>query len=58
MGFILRDKSEVFDKFKIFKAKIEIVKCSMRVKCLRFDKRGEFISNQFNIFCEDNEIFR
>lgn len=53
----LREKSEAFGKFKIFKAKVEN-ESGIRIKCLRSDRRGEFTSNQFNIFCEDNRIHR
>ena len=30
----------------------------MKIKCLRSYKGGEFTSNEFNIFCEENGIKR
>lgn len=28
----------------------------LKIRCLRLDRVGEFISNEFNNFCEDNGI--
>ena len=53
----LKEKSEAFDKFKIFKNRIEN-ESSMKIKCLGLDRGGEFTSNDFNIFCEENGIKR
>ena len=53
----LKEKSEEIDKFKIFKNRVEN-ESSMKIKCLRLDRGGEFTSDQFNIFCEENGIKR
>lgn len=53
----LKDKFEAFEKFKIFKNRVENESC-LKIKCLRSDRGEEFISNVFNIFCEDNGIKR
>ena len=37
----LKEKSEAFEKFKIFKAKVEN-KINLKIKCLRSDNGGEF----------------
>lgn len=31
---------------------------NVRIKCLRFDRGGEFTSTYINVFCEDNGIHR
>ena len=57
MGFFLQEKSEAFEAFKKFKALVE--KQSGRfIKALRTDRGGEFVSNEFNSFCEKHEIRR
>ena len=53
----LKEKSEAFDKFKIFKNRVEN-ESRMKIKYLRSDRGGEFTSNEFNIFCEENGIKR
>ena len=53
----LKEKFEAFDKFKIFKNRVEN-ESNMKIKCLRSDRGGEFTSNEFNIFCEANRIKR
>ena len=40
--YFLKKKSEVFNTFKIWKAKVE-TETSLKVKCLRFDNGGEYI---------------
>ena len=51
----LREKYEAFEKFKIFKSRVEN-ESSLNIRCLRSDKGGDFISNEFNDFFEDNGI--
>ena len=51
----LREKSEAFDKFKIFKVKVES-EFGMRIKCLRFDRGGEFTSHEHKMFYNDRGI--
>ena len=40
----LREKSEAFEKFKIFTSRVEN-EYGLKIKCLRSDRGGEFISN-------------
>ena len=47
----LKEKFEACDKFKIFKNRVEN-ESSMKIKCLRSDRGGEFTPNEFNMFCE------
>ncbi|KAA0046865.1 putative gag-pol polyprotein, identical [Cucumis melo var. makuwa] len=48
-------KSETFEKFKHFKAKVE-KQSGMFIKSLRSDRGGEFLSNNFNHFCKEHGI--
>jgi transposase InsO family protein len=55
--FFLKNKSEDFENFKIYK---EMVKNEMdsRIKCLRSDSGGEFTSNEFMDYCSKHGIKR
>ena len=53
----LREKYEAFEKFKIFKSRVEN-ESSLKIKCFKSDGGGEFISNEFNNFYKDNGIKR
>lgn len=53
----LKHKSEAFKCFKKFKALVE-KQSGLYIKALRTDRGEEFISNEFNIFCEQNGIRR
>ncbi|KAA0040613.1 Retrovirus-related Pol polyprotein from transposon TNT 1-94 [Cucumis melo var. makuwa] len=55
--YFLESKSETFEKFKHFKAKVE-KQSGMFIKSLRSDKGGEFLSNNFNHFYEEYGIHR
>lgn len=55
--YFLSHKSESFEVFKIFKRSVE-VETRVKIKCLRSDRGGEFTSNDFNKFCEDQGIKR
>ena len=55
--FFLKHKSETFENFKKFKALVE-KQSGCSIKTLRLDRGGEFNSNEFNIFCEENDIRR
>ena len=53
----LKEEYEAFDKLKIFKNRVEN-ESSIKIKCLRSNRGGEFTSREFNIFCEANGIKR
>ena len=53
----LREKSEAFEKFKWYLARVE-KETGKILKCLRLDRGGEFISNKFNSFCIKRGIKR
>jgi transposase InsO family protein len=53
--YFLRNKSEVFDKFKEFKALVEN-QTKKKIKVLRTDNGGEFFGNEFEEFCKKHGI--
>ena len=53
----LKEKLEAFEKFKIFKNRVEN-ESGVKIKSLRSNRGGEFTSREFNIFCEENGIKR
>ncbi|KAF1325883.1 Integrase catalytic core protein, partial [Globisporangium splendens] len=53
--FLLRSKSEVLDKFVQF-VKLAETQIGRRVKMLRSDNGGEYVSNKFAAFCRDRDI--
>jgi hypothetical protein len=53
----LKEKVEAFKKFKIFKALTEN-KIGKRLKAVRSDRGGEFMSSDFKEFCDKNGIKR
>ena len=53
----LKEKSNVFWLFKWYLARVE-KEIGKSIKCLRFDRGGEFISNEFNTFYNDIGIKR
>ena len=55
--YFLNNKSEVFRKFKEFKALIENLS-EKRVKTLRTYKVGEYTSEEFEEFCKEAGIKR
>jgi hypothetical protein len=50
-----REKLDGLDRFKKFKAKVKN-EINPRIKCLRFDRGGEFTSYEFNMFCKVHGI--
>ncbi|KAK2979848.1 hypothetical protein RJ640_000735 [Escallonia rubra] len=55
--YFLKQKSEVFSTFKRFKALVE-KHSGYKIKAMRSDRGGEFISKEFKAFCEENGIRR
>lgn len=53
----LREKEEALEKFKILKAEVEN-EVDTKIKCLRYNRGGEFTSDEFNNFCEKYGIRR
>lgn len=53
----MKEKSEALNFFKCFKSMVE-KETGLSVKCLRTDRGGEFNSNEFKDFCEQNGIKR
>eukprot|EP00253_Pinus_taeda_P010795 PITA_10795 len=51
------NKSEVFEKFRNFKALVEN-QSGLHIKVLRTDRGGEFISKEFLRFCRENRIHK
>eukprot|EP00253_Pinus_taeda_P030686 PITA_30686 len=49
--YFLKNKSEVFDKFKEFKALVENQR-EKKLKVLRLDNGGEFCNREFEEFCK------
>jgi len=54
---LLKCKDEAFEKFKVFKALVGN-ELDLKIKCLRSDRGGEFISDEFLDFCEQHGIKR
>lgn len=55
--YFLENKSEAFGRFEKFKALVE-KQSDLLIKTLRTGRGGEFVSADFNIFCEENRICR
>ena len=53
----LREKTKTFEKFKWYLERAE-KETGKRLKCLRSNRGGEFISNEFNKFCIERGIKR
>lgn len=47
----LQDKSQAYEIFKIFQKMVEM-ESGWKLQCLRSDRGGEFISNEFEDYCE------
>ena len=55
--YFLKQKSEVFEAFKKFKAAVE-KESGCKIKAMRSDRGGEFTSKEFQEFCDANGIRR
>jgi transposase InsO family protein len=55
--FFLRNKSEAFENFKVYKEMVEN-EMDSKIKCLRSDNGGEFASKEFMNFCSKHGIKR
>lgn len=53
----LQDKSQEFERFKIFRKMVE-KESGCKLKCLRSYWGGEFTSNEFEDYCEKHGIKR
>ena len=53
----LKQKLDAFQIFKLYLARVE-KEIGKSLKCLRLDRGGEFISNEFEMFYNDREIKR
>lgn len=50
--YFLRNKSSAFECFKKFKS-ITDLQCGYKVKCISSDRGGEFLSNEFDKYCNE-----
>ncbi|RXW15144.1 hypothetical protein EST38_g10708 [Candolleomyces aberdarensis] len=57
VAVLLKRKSDTFNPFKQFKALAEN-QLGQKIKSLHGDKGGEYMSNEFNSFCDDSGILR
>eukprot|EP00253_Pinus_taeda_P025723 PITA_25723 len=55
--YFLKNNSEVFEKFRNFKALVEN-QSGLHIKVLRTDRGGEYISKEFLRFCRENGIHK
>jgi hypothetical protein len=55
--YLLKAKGEAFEKFKQYKASMEN-EIGHKIKVLRFNNRGEFVSKKFDVFIEECGIQR
>lgn len=53
--YLLRNKSEAFEKFKEYKTLVENQK-NKKIKIIRSDRGGEYFPESFTKYCEDNGI--
>ncbi|GAA0154298.1 hypothetical protein LIER_12323 [Lithospermum erythrorhizon] len=56
-AYLLANKSDTLYHFKIFKALVE-KESGKNIKCLRTDRGGEYLSSDFNAYCNEHGIKR
>lgn len=56
-SILLNEKGETFEKFKKFKAIVEQEK-GATIGIFRTDRGGQFVTNEFQSYCEENGITR
>ncbi|KAE8705298.1 Mitogen-activated protein kinase kinase kinase YODA [Hibiscus syriacus] len=57
LDYLHSDKSEVFEKFKLWKAEVEN-QTGRKIKCLRSENGTEYTNSQFLHFCKEHGIKR
>ncbi|KAI4338269.1 hypothetical protein L6164_016611 [Bauhinia variegata] len=55
--YLIKRKADVFPIFKMYKAHLEL-ESRKKIKCLRSDNGGEYISKEFAEFCDQEGIKR
>ena len=55
--FFLKNKSEAFENFKVYKEMVEN-EMDSKIKCLRSNNGGEFTSKEFMDYCDSHGIKR
>ena len=53
--FLLKNKSETFNAFKVYKAEVKN-QLSKKIKVLKSDRGGEYFASEFNSFCKEYGI--
>ena len=56
-SILLKEKGEAFEKFRLFKKTVE-QETGFTIKTFRTDRGGEFLSKEFQTFCDDFGIQR
>ena len=54
---LLKRKSDTFTAFKLFKALAEN-QLGRKIRALHDDKGGEYMSKEFNTFCDESGLLR
>jgi transposase InsO family protein len=53
--YLLKTKDEALNCFKIYKAEVE-TQLEKKIKRLRSDRGGEYLSNDFGLFCAEHDM--
>jgi transposase InsO family protein len=53
--YLLKTKDEALNCFKTYKAEVEN-QLEKKIKYFRFDRGGEYFSNEFDLFCAEHGI--